>query len=174
MELIRSRRFLSGKGGWEGFFFGKIGKTRRFFWKMVNIYGSDTAVLPNRSFHYVLWKKREKTLIPKFQPNDYDEKSEYTYRLISWVWLCFSQRTCVFFGKKQEKRGAFFDFWQRYMAETNRDAEMQIGSRNGANMPFAQKNRKNEPLVGSCFTQCSAFWKDTLKNRDGVCHWFRP
>lgn len=26
-----------------------------------------------------------------------------------------------------------------------------------------KKNRKNEPLVGSCFTQCSAFWKDTLK-----------
>ena len=49
------------------------------------------------------------------------------------------------------------------MAETNRDAEMQIGGRNGANMPFAQKNRKNEPLVGSCFTQSSAFWKDTLK-----------
>ena len=49
------------------------------------------------------------------------------------------------------------------MAETNRDAEMQIGGRNGANMPFVQKNRKNEPLVGSCFTQCSAFWKDTLK-----------
>lgn len=40
---------------------------------------------------------------------------------------------------------------------------MQIGGRNGANMPFAQKNRKNEPLVGSCFTQSSAFWKDTLK-----------
>jgi hypothetical protein len=32
------------------------------------------------------------------------------------------------------------------MAETNRDAEMQIGGRNGANMPFAQKNRKSWSL----------------------------
>ena len=69
----------------------------------------------------------------------------------------------VFFGKKQENRDAFFVFWQRYMAETNRDAEMQIGGRNGANMPFARKNRKKEPFVSICFIQSSVFGKDTLK-----------
>ena len=32
------------------------------------------------------------------------------------------------------------------MAATNRDAEMQIGGRNGANMPFARKYRKSWSL----------------------------
>ena len=55
--------------------------------------------------------------------------------------MFFTKDLC-FFGKNQENHGAFFDFWQRYMAETNHDAEMQIGGRNGANMPFAQKKQE--------------------------------
>ena len=72
------------------------------------------ALLPNRRFHRALWKNEKRTLIPKIQPNDCDEKCEYTIDSFLESDYIFRKRS-LFFWKKQENHGAFFDFWQRYM-----------------------------------------------------------
>jgi len=45
------------------------------------------------------------------------------------------------------------------MAETNRDAEMQIGGRNGANMPFARKTGKMSHLLALASPKAVLFGK---------------
>ena len=56
-----SRRFFGGEDRCEQLFFGKIGKTRHFFRKMVKIYGSDNRVAAKTPFPPRSLKKRKKS-----------------------------------------------------------------------------------------------------------------
>ena len=58
--LSKSRAIAPSEKGPTELFFGKIGKTRRFFRKMVNIYGRDNRDAAGLPFPHTLWKKREK------------------------------------------------------------------------------------------------------------------
>ena len=74
--------------------------------------------------------------------------------------MFFTKNLC-FLEKKQENRDAFFDFRQRYMAETNRDAEMQIGGRNGANKTcrLHEKTGKKSHLLAFASPKAVLFGK---------------